>query len=157
MPAPSASRQTSSSRCASGEISPTGSVIALSAMRESRRRSSISVGNPVHDHRVRRDAERGREALVALGRRVAAVRLDVLVGDAVQLAHLDARLEVLGDEREGLGDECAGTRHSLDLGLGLADDHARASTDESDCWISRNTSSMARSAWMPTTLPRVER
>ena len=102
IPAPSASRQTSRSRCASGEISPTGSVTALSATSPSSvtprsseirspSRARYVVGDPVHDHRVRRDAERGREALVALRGRVAALRLDVLVGDAVELAHLDAR------------------------------------------------------------------
>ena len=35
---------------------------------------AIVVRDPVHDHRVRRDAERGREALVALRGRVAALR-----------------------------------------------------------------------------------
>ena len=87
---------------------------------------AILVGDPVHDHRVRRDAERGREALVALGGRVAALRRDVLVGDAVELPHLDPGLEMLGDERERLGEERARTRHPLDLGLGLADDHGTA-------------------------------
>ena len=75
----------------------------------------------------------------------------MLVGDPVELAHRHARHEVLADERERLGEERAGARHPLDLGGGLADDHARASTDSSERWISSKTSSTARSAWTPTT------
>src|SRR5581483_11961679 len=115
-------------------------------------------GDPVHDHRVRGEAERRREALVALRGRDAAVGADVLLGDPVELEHRDARLEVLADKRERVRDERARAGHTLDLGLRLADDHAaRPSSWSSASRISWNTSSMVRSAWMPTTLPRVER
>ena len=71
----------------------------------------------MHDHRVRGDAERGGESLVALGGRIAAFRLDVVVCDAVELAHLDSGLELLGDERKRLGDELARPRHAVDFRL----------------------------------------
>ena len=48
---------------------------------------------------------------------MAALRLDVLVGDAIELAHLDAGLEMLGDQRERLREQRASARHALDLGL----------------------------------------
>src|SRR5262249_4995806 len=103
----------------------------------------------------------GREALVALRGRVPAARLDVLVGDAVELAHLDSGLEMLRHDRERLGEQRTRARHALDLGFGLADDHASTLecpwTPSSACSISRKTSSTVRSAWMPTTLARVER
>ena len=83
------------------------------------------------------------------------MRADVLLCDPVELEHRDAGLEVLGAERERLGEECAGLRHAFDLLGGLADDHARASTEESASLISWKTSSIVRSPWMPTTLPRV--
>ena len=106
IPAASASWQTSRSRCASAEISPTGSVTALSATRPSSvTPRSTEIRSPsfaryvardaVDDHRVRRDAERGRKALVALRGRDAAVRGDVLVGEPVELEHRHAGLEVL--------------------------------------------------------------
>jgi len=78
---------------------------------------AVPVGDPVHDHRVRRDAESGRKALVALRGGVAAFRLDVLVGDTVELAHLDAGLEVLRHHRERLREERPRAGHALDLGL----------------------------------------
>jgi hypothetical protein len=54
---------------------------------------------------------------------MAALRLDVLVGDAVELEHLDPGLQVLGHECKRLREEGARTCHPLDLGLGLADYH----------------------------------
>ena len=100
IPASSAARQTSSSRCASGAISPTregrgrvgdhpvlgdadveGDDVALAR--------AVGAGDAVHDHVVGRDAGRGREALVALRGRDAAVRADVLVGEPVELGHRD--------------------------------------------------------------------
>ena len=81
----------------------------------------------------------------------------MLVGDAVELEHRDAGLEVLGDELERLVDELARARHALDLLCRLADDHAPGLHLSRDSAISWNTASIARSAWMPTTFPRVER
>src|SRR5581483_11005399 len=110
----------------------------------------------VHDHRVRRDAERGRKALVALRRRDSALRADVLLREAVQLEHRHAGLEALADERERLGDERAGASHPLDLGLRLADDHDATSRSRaaSSAWpISANTSGIVRSACTFTSLP----
>src|SRR5262249_51429738 len=122
---------------------------------------AIRIGDPVHDHRVRRDAERGGKALVALGGRLRAVGDEVLVGDAVELAHLDTRLEGLGHERERLPEQRACACHPLGLRLGLADDHASTFecrwTSSSACSISRKTSSTVRSAWMPTTFAWCER
>ena len=67
------------------------------------------------------------KALVALRRRHAALRADVLLGEAVELGHRDARLETLLHQRERAGDDLAGARHQLDLVRALANDHARAS------------------------------
>jgi len=116
---------------------------------------AISGRDAVHDHRVRRDAERSREALVALRRRDPASRGDVLVGNPVELEHRDADLEMLGDQLQRLVDELACARHAFDLLLGLADDHARACTCSSTSEISAHTSSIGRSACTWTSLPLV--
>ena len=57
--------------------------------------AAVVARDAVDDHLVRRDARRGREALVALRGRDAAVRADVVLGDPVELGHRDARLEPL--------------------------------------------------------------
>ena len=46
---------------------------------------------------------------------MAAPRLEVLVGDAVELAHLDAGLEMLRHHRERLREERPRAGHALDL------------------------------------------
>src|SRR5262249_1763801 len=115
---------------------------------------AVLAGDAVHDHRVRRDAERGREALVALRRRHAALRAEVLLGDAVELEHRHAGLERLGAELQRLVAELARARHALDLLGGLPDDRwPRPSSSSMACWISRHTSSMERSACTCTRLP----
>ena len=68
-------------------------------------RARYVAGDAVDDHLVRRDARRGREALVALRGRDAAVGADVLLGDPVELDHRDAGLEPLADVRERVGDD----------------------------------------------------
>ncbi len=78
----------------------------------------------VHDHRVRRQARGGRIALVALERRLAAARADVLLGDRVELAGGDPGLDLLLEQRKRLGDDRAGARHRVDLCCRLPDDHA---------------------------------
>src|SRR5439155_15388674 len=110
--------------------------------------------DPMHDHRVGRDAEGGRIPLVALRGRHAALRVDVLLGESVELEHRDARLEVLADERDRLRDEGARLGHLLDLLRRLADDHVvRTDACSRASWISAKTSSTELSAWMPTTFP----
>ena len=97
----------SSSRSASGEISPTGNVNAESATkppsvtptsteRMSPVRERVRARDAVHDHLVRRDADRGRVAPVALEGRRPAVRADELLGERVELGGRDARPDVLG-------------------------------------------------------------
>src|SRR5438067_2736610 len=58
---------------------------------------AVVVRNPVYDHRVRRDAERSRKTLVALGGWLPTPGSDVFIRDAVELAHSDPGLELLGD------------------------------------------------------------
>ena len=117
----------------------------------------VLVRDAVYDHRVRRDAQRRRKALVALRGRGAAALGDVLVCDPVELEHRDARLELLGDELERLLDELARPGHPLDLLRGLADDHASAlaCTCSSAFEISDQTSSIGRSACTFTSFPVV--
>src|SRR6059036_232182 len=109
-------------------------------------------GDPVHDHVVRRDADRRRIALVALERRHAAPREDELLGDPVELARRRSRPYVLLEQRDRLGDDLSGPGHRLDLGLGLPEDHlASAPTCVRACCISANTSFSVRSPWIGTT------
>jgi hypothetical protein len=60
----------------------------------------------------------------------------VLLGETVEFEHRDARLELLADERDRLGDERAGARHLPDLLGALSDDHAGVFTCSSASWIS---------------------
>src|SRR5579885_71218 len=85
----------------------------------------VLAGDAVDDHVVRGDADRGRVALVALRGRHAAVVVDVLLGDPVELGHRDPRLEPLLEQRERARDHGPGRRHPLDLARALADDHGR--------------------------------
>ena len=122
---------------------------------------AILVGDPVHDHRVRRDAERGREALVALRGRVAALRRRC------------ARRRC-GRARASStpGSRCSATSASVSARSAPAraipsisasdlrmitraafEPRPRASASS----ISRKTSSTVRSAWTPTTFAWCER
>src|SRR5207237_2638747 len=113
---------------------------------------SVCAGNPVHDHRVWRDAERREEALIPLRCRDAALRADELLANPVELLRRDPRLDVLADVRDRLGDDAARGGHLLDLGVRLADDHARAAACSSACWSSAKTSFSLRPPWPPTAL-----
>ncbi len=76
----------------------------------------VHAGNAVDDHLVRRGADRGRVAAVALEGRRAAARADELVGQLVELLRGHARPRVLAEQRERVGDHLAGAGHALDLG-----------------------------------------
>jgi hypothetical protein len=88
-------------------------------------RSNVISRDPVDDHRVRRDAERRRVAAIALRGGNAATLADVLLGEAVQLEHRNARDELLADHCERFGDDVARAGHAFDLLRALANDHRR--------------------------------
>ena len=111
--------------------------------------------NPVHDHVVRRGADRGRVAAVALERRHATPRADELVRERVELLGGHARARALAEQGEHVRDDLARARHPLDLLGALADDHRRTAACSSARWISPKTSSSGRSARTPTRFPRV--
>src|SRR5437588_10013358 len=115
---------------------------------------AVVARDPVDDHRVRRDACGGREPTVALRRRDAAVVTDELLGDAVELARRDPRLNLLPDQRDRLGDELAGARHPFNLRCRLPDDHRVTATWSSARWISAKTSFCVRLPWIGTSLFR---
>src|SRR6185437_5393392 len=87
------------------------------------RLQAVGAWDAVHDHRVRRGADRPWEAAVALERRHRPARADEALGDLVELlcadAGGDARLELLERRHQ----DRAGARHLLDLLGGLLDDH----------------------------------
>src|SRR5581483_4664553 len=114
---------------------------------------AILARDAVDDHLVRRDADGRRKALVALRGRHGLVRADVVLRDAVELGHRDARLEPLLEERQRAGDDGSRPGHQLDLTRALPDDHAEASTCWSASSISAQTSSIVRSAWSGTSRP----
>ena len=70
------------------------------------------------------------------------MRADELLGDRVELGGRDARLQLLLEQRERVGDDGTGTRHRVDLGGGLADDHADHAPSALE--ISPHTSSIVR-------------
>ena len=113
----------------------------------------VVAGNPVHDHRVRRDARRRRKAAVALRRRDSAVLADEVLGDPVELGGRDPGLSVLAEQVDRLGDELAGASHSLDFLEALPDD--QAGTCSSAAWMSVKTSFSVRFPRTGTRLPRV--
>src|SRR5207248_7201491 len=110
--------------------------------------------DPVHDHVVRRQAERGREAAIALRGRDASTRADVVLADPVELGRRHARPDVLADVRDGVGHERARGGHLLDLVLRLSHYQATAPACSTARWTSAKTSFSLRLPRMPTTLPR---
>src|SRR4051812_1651112 len=116
-------------------------------------RERVRSGDAVNHHVVRRGADRGRVATVALEGRKAALRADVVLGDPVELLRGHAGPGALAQECEDLGDDRPCARHPLDLLLGLADDH-RTAACSSALWISAKTSSTGGSAGTPTRIPR---
>src|SRR5205823_11598158 len=109
--------------------------------------------DPVNDHVIRRGADRGRIATVALEGRLAALSPDELVGEGIELLRGHARVCSLADQSKHVGHDGAGAGHALDLLGGLSDDHLTAACS-SACWISPKTSATGRSALTPTRLPR---
>jgi hypothetical protein len=105
--------------------------------------------DPVHDHRVRRDAEGRGIAAIALRRRHAAALADEVLREAVELEHRDPRSQLVADHGQRVGDDLARACHSLDLLLRFPDDHRivtvaagpyLTATCSSACWISWKTS-----------------
>src|SRR5581483_1294714 len=107
----------------------------------------VTVGDAVDDHRVRRGADRGGIAAVALEGGSAALRADELLGERVEVGRRDSGPDVFAHQLETARDHLAGARHRVDLGCGLPDDHSAA--DSVACsiaaWISANTSPSVRS------------
>ena len=78
----------------------------------------------------------------------------MLVGDPVELAGRDPRLELLADVGDRLGDDPPGRGHLRDLLRGLADDHLAATVAKASS-TSENTSSTVLLACSGTSLPVV--
>src|SRR5918998_3509642 len=89
---------------------------------------AVGAGDAVHDHGIRRGADRGRKALVALELRGAAPREDELLGQGVELLRRDARTDVRGEHPQAGGGYPPALAHGLELGLALADDQAFSPT-----------------------------
>ena len=165
MPASSAAWQTSSRRCASVEISPTGNVAAESAIRPSfvtptsnemmsPSLRAVVARDAVDDHLVRRDADRGRDSPCSpsrSGRRRASGCTPRRSGRA-RPSRCPAR--AAPPSARACRRRLAGARHQLDLVRALADDHARVLRPaRARSWISAQTSSIVRSACSGTSLP----
>src|SRR5205823_5758839 len=104
----------------------------------------VGARDAVHDHRVRRRADRRGIAPIPLERRDPALRADELLRQLVELLCRHTRTNVLAEQLECLDDNAAGALHLLDLVRILADDHATTTCSRA-CWISANTSSTLRS------------
>ena len=97
------------------------------------------VRDAVDDDVVRRDADRLRIALVALGGRDATVLADERACGGVELVGRHARAQQAADVGDRLGDERTRRGHLLDLARALADDHRLAATPSSASWIAAKT------------------
>ena len=107
---------------------------------------AIRPGDAVDDHRVRRDADLGRDRCRGSPSRPRRRRArDERAGDVVELAGRDPRLEVLADVRDRRGDEVAGAGDPLDLLGALADDHGRIA---SSIWA-KTSSTLAAASIVP--------
>src|SRR5262249_24539042 len=113
----------------------------------------VRAGDAVDEHRVRRRADRRGVPAVALERRDAAARADVLFRELVELLRRHARHDALAEQLERFGDDLRRALHLLDLGCALADDHATAACSSAS-WISAKTASTVRS---PCTVATFER
>src|SRR5947209_7438838 len=87
----------------------------------------VATRNAVHDHRVRRGADRPREAAVALEGGLGAVRADELLRDDVEVARGRSRPGLRAQRRQAAREDLPGGRHLLDLLGRLPDDHATIS------------------------------
>src|SRR5689334_21044314 len=114
MPFISAWRVTSISFCAFSETLPTPTVRAASPKKPSTLQPARS-RDAVDHFLVDGDAERGRIAAVAEERRLRARLLDRLEGDAVHVLRGHARLRVLLQPVQRLGEDRARAVHLLEL------------------------------------------
>lgn len=83
----------------------------------------VLAGNSVHDHVVRRGADRGGKTAVAQERRHAAVTANVLLGSIIERLGRDTRSNGIGEHLEATGKHASSGGNLGDLFLGLADDH----------------------------------
>ena len=111
------------------------------------------VRDPVDDDVVRRDADRLRVPLVALGCRDAAVLANERAGSGVELVRRHARPKQSADMGDRLGDERTRRRHLLDLPRALADDHRLTPTPASASSTAAKTSSIVCSPSTATSVP----
>src|SRR3954449_3645962 len=88
----------------------------------------VGAGDPVHHHRVRRRADRAREAAIALEGRLGALRADELLGRLVEIPRGDALADLALDQLEGPDKDRPGRGHLVDLLGRLLDDHRDPST-----------------------------
>src|SRR3954469_19253260 len=84
--------------------------------------------NPVDDHRVRRGADRAREAPIALEGRLAALRADETLGDVIQIERGHARARLRAQHLKAARQDRAGAGHGLNLLRRLLDDHCYSSS-----------------------------
>jgi hypothetical protein len=83
----------------------------------------VPVGDPVDDPGVGRQAQGGREPVVAEERRDPAAAADDPLGQRVQLGQGDPGPDGLDQRRQGVADQPAGPPHGVDLLGRLAGDH----------------------------------
>src|SRR5829696_350242 len=83
----------------------------------------VRARDAVHDHRVRRRADRSREASVALEGRLGAVGADELLRRVVQLGGGHARTRLAREERVTASEDLARRGHLVELLRRLLDDH----------------------------------
>src|SRR5215212_3265273 len=81
----------------------------------------------VHDHRVRRGADRAGEAAVALEGRDGALRADEALGRFVELLRRDAGTDLALDQLQRADEDVARGGHLVDLLGRLLDDHSVSS------------------------------
>ena len=84
----------------------------------------VRVGDAVHHHRVRRGADRAREAAIALEGRRRPLRADEALGRLVELGVVTPGRHLAAQHLEAARVDLAGRRHRLDLLGGLQDDPA---------------------------------
>src|SRR3954447_1608366 len=84
---------------------------------------AVRPGDAMHDHRVRRGADRAGEAAIALERGRGSLRVDELLGRPVEVERRDALADLALEELQRADEDGARGRHLVDLVGGLADDH----------------------------------
>src|SRR3712207_4216311 len=114
---------------------------------------AVGAGDAVNDHGVRRGADGGREALVALELGPAAVVVDKVLGPRVELTGGDAGADAPGEHPQAGGGDAATLAHRLQLGLALADDQTLPPDPSTASRISAVTSVMGCVASTCTRIP----